>query len=81
MHTMMAVSIEVLFDDTTLAVELSDGRALRAPLAWFRRLVAALPARRQRVRISSSRKAPHWDELDEDAGVCHPSVTWSTHGF
>ncbi|WP_265335345.1 DUF2442 domain-containing protein [Paraburkholderia franconis] len=28
-----------------------------------------MPARHQRMRISSSRKGSHWDELDEDASV------------
>nr|WP_229514041.1 DUF2442 domain-containing protein [Paraburkholderia terrae] len=66
---MTAVAIKVLFDNTSLVVELSDGRALRVPLSWFPRPVAASPAQRQRVRISSSREGPHWDELDEDISV------------
>jgi hypothetical protein len=57
----------VRFSDDTMWVELSDGRTLGVPLAWFPRLLGANPAQRERVELS--RLGLHWDELDEDISV------------
>lgn len=48
-------------------VDLSDGRRLGVPLAWFPRLLHANAAERQRVEIST--RGLHWEELDEDISV------------
>ena len=39
----------VRFDEYTMWVDLSDGRTLGVPLAWFPRLLGATPAQRERV--------------------------------
>ncbi|PWB48017.1 MAG: DUF2442 domain-containing protein [Nitrosomonadales bacterium] len=57
----------VRFDDSSMWVDLSDGRIIAVPLAWFPRLLHATPEQRLRVEISS--KGLHWDELDEDISV------------
>ena len=57
----------VRFDDDTMWVELSDGRTLGVPLAWFPRLLRATPAQRERVELSPT--GLHWEELDEDISV------------
>lgn len=57
----------VRFDEDTMWVDLSDGRALGVPLAWFPRLLKASPA--QRARVELSRTGLHWEELDEDISV------------
>lgn len=57
----------VRFDEHTMWVELSDGRTLGVPLAWFPRLLGASPEARQRVEIS--RLGLHWEELDEDISI------------
>ena len=57
----------VRVDDATMWVELSDGRALGVPRAWFPRLLDAAPAQRERVEIT--RLGLHWDELDEDISI------------
>ena len=57
----------VRFDDYTMWVDLSDGRTLGVPLAWFPRLLNATPA--QRARVELSRTGLHWEELDEDISV------------
>ncbi len=59
----------VHFDDSTMWVELSDGRSLGVPLAWFPRLLRATPEQRERCRISVTGRGLHWDELDEDISV------------
>lgn len=48
-------------------VELSDGRTLGVPLAWFPRLLHASPDQRAQARISS--RGLHWEALDEDISV------------
>ena len=48
-------------------VDLSDGRTLGVPLAWFPRLLNATPAERARVELS--RTGLHWELLDEDISV------------
>lgn len=57
----------VRFDDNSMWVELSDGRTLGIPLAWFPRLLHAKPEQRQKYELSVS--GIHWDELDEDIAV------------
>ena len=57
----------VRFDENSMWVDLSDGRVIAVPLAWFPRLLHATSEQRQRVEISL--KGLHWDELDEDIYV------------
>jgi hypothetical protein len=57
------------FDDHVMWVELSDGRVLGIPLAWFPRLLNATPAQRDAYAISGGGLGLHWDELDEDISV------------
>ena len=66
----MNISAEALrFDDHTMWVDLSDGRTLGVPLAWFPRLLHATPEQRRQGRISASGRGLHWDDLDEDISV------------
>ncbi|MBI1869223.1 MAG: DUF2442 domain-containing protein [Methylocystis sp.] len=55
------------FDDDSMWIELSDGRTLGVPLAWFPRLLHATP--QQRLAGEISRSGLHWDELDEDISI------------
>ena len=55
------------FDADSRWVDLSDGRVLGVPLAWFPRLLHATPEQRQQVRISS--RGLHWAALDEDISI------------
>jgi hypothetical protein len=55
------------FTSDTMRVELSDGRTLAVPLAWFPRLLHSTPEQRERVRITS--RGLHWDALDEDISI------------
>lgn len=54
----------IRFDEDSFWVELSDGRTLGVPLAWFPRLLRATPAQREAVTIST--RGLHWEALDED---------------
>jgi hypothetical protein len=57
----------VHFDEHAMWVDLSDGRSLGVPLAWFPRLPNATPAERAGVELS--RTGLHWEALDEDISV------------
>ena len=57
----------VRFDRDSMTVDLSDGRGLSVPLAWFPRLLHATPAQREKVAIST--RGLHWEELDEDISI------------
>jgi hypothetical protein len=57
----------VRFDNSTMWVDLSDGRTLGMPLAWYPRLLGAAPDLLEAVELSPS--GLHWDALDEDLSV------------
>ena len=55
--------------DETLTVELSDGRTLSVPTAWFPRLVHATQRERGNWRLIGRGEGVHWSDLDEDISV------------
>ena len=57
----------VRFDDNSMWVDLSDGRILAVPLAWFPRLLHAAPE--QRLKFEISQNGLHWGDLDEDISI------------
>jgi hypothetical protein len=57
----------VRFDEDSMWVDLSDGRTLGVPLAWFPRLLDAGPAEREAVEIG--RSGLRWEALDEDISI------------
>lgn len=57
----------VRFDEDSMWVDLSDGRTLGVPLAWFPRLLGSSAEQREHVRISS--RGLHWEALDEDVSI------------
>jgi hypothetical protein len=64
----MSISAKsVRFDENSMWVELSDGRVLGVPLAWFPRLLHAEPKQLQNYELSIS--GIHWDVLDEDISI------------
>ena len=60
-------AVSVSFDEDSMWVDLSDGRTLGVPLAWFPRLLRATREQREACRISS--RGMHWESLDEDISV------------
>lgn len=64
-----ALAQSVTFTDEMMQVELTDGRLLCVPLAWFPTLHHATPEQRMRVRIGGGGRGLHWEELDEDLSV------------
>jgi Protein of unknown function (DUF2442) len=63
--TISATSVR--FDEYSMWVELTDGRTLGVPLAWFPRLLRATPAEREQVELS--RVGLHWETIDEDISI------------
>ena len=56
-------------EDEALVVELSDGRSIRAPIAWYPRLLHASEAERQNVRLIGHGRGLHWPDVEEDISV------------
>ena len=53
----------------TLTVELSDGRSISLPLAWYPRLVHGTSNERSNWRLVGQGLGIHWPALDEDISV------------
>jgi hypothetical protein len=66
---MSSSATTVRFDDVTMWVDLTDGRTIGVPLAWFPRLLRATPEQRAQCRIGVTGGGLHWEELDEDISV------------
>ena len=60
---------DVLVTDDTLSVDLSDGRTILVPLAWFPRLLHATKEERNNWRLIGQGQGIHWEDLDEDISV------------
>ena len=59
----------VIVTDEAVQFELSDGRTVSAPLAWYPRLAHGTPAERARWRLVGRGSGVHWPDLDEDISV------------
>src|SRR5271157_1011795 len=59
----------VTVSDEALTADLSDGRTIVVPLAWFPRLVHGTPAQRANWRLIGGGAGIHWPDLDEDISV------------
>jgi len=65
----MASAQNVQVTDDALIVDLSDGRTVSVPLAWFPRLLHGTPAERNKWRLIGEGEGIHWPDLDEDISV------------
>ena len=61
--------VNVSVTDDTLTVELSDGRTISVPTAWYPRLVHATPQEREKWKVIGKGHGIHWESLDEDISV------------
>jgi len=70
-----AVEMEVPFAEDVsvsgdmLCVDLSDGRSISVPLAWYPRLLQATSTERKRWRLIGRGSGIHWEDIDEDISV------------
>src|SRR3989338_8681938 len=63
----LAQSVSVTGD--TLSVDLSDGRTISVPLAWYPRLLHATTEERTTWRLIANGRGIHWEAIDEDISV------------
>jgi hypothetical protein len=59
----------VTVTEDALQLELSDGRAVSAPLAWYPRLAHGTATERAHWRLVGRGDGVHWPDLDEDISV------------
>ncbi len=59
----------ITITEDTLSADLSDGRTISVPLAWFPRLLHATPAERNNWRLIGRGHGIHWEDVDEDISV------------
>ena len=59
----------VTITEDTLSVDLSDGRTISVPLAWFPRLLQSTPEERNNWRLIGKGRGIHWEDIDEDISV------------
>jgi len=59
----------VAVTDDTLTVDLSDGRTISVPLAWYPRLAHGTPEERAIWRLIGRGEGIHWPQLDDDVSV------------
>lgn len=62
-------AMNVTVTEDTLTVDLSDGRTISVPVAWFPRLLHATSEERKGWRLIGNGSGIHWDGLDEDISV------------
>jgi hypothetical protein len=60
---------QITITDDTIAFDLSDGRSISAPLAWYPRLLHGTPPQRNHWRLIGRGGGIHWPDLDEDISV------------
>ena len=60
---------DVTVTDDTLKAELSDGRTISVPLAWYPRLVHSTQDERDNWELVGEGQGIRWPDLDEDLSV------------
>jgi hypothetical protein len=58
--------VDVHFNESSLSVDLMDGRTITVPLAWYPRLLHATQAQRNHWEKSGGGYGIHWPDIDED---------------
>ncbi len=69
LETRVASVQAVSITNEALVVELSDGRSISVPLAWFPRLSHGTRTERENWRLIGDGEGIHWPDLDEDISV------------
>lgn len=59
----------VTVTDDTLSADLSDGRTISVPLAWYPRLLRGSAEELNDWRFIGGGNGIHWNQLDEDISV------------
>jgi hypothetical protein len=64
-----ALAQSVRLSDDALVADLTDGRTITVPIAWFPRLEHGTLAERSNWRLIARGEGIHWPDLDEDISV------------
>ena len=73
--TTLAIELEipsaenVTVTNDTLSVDLSDGRTISVPIAWYPRLSHAELRERENWKLIGGGHGIHWEDIDEDISV------------
>jgi hypothetical protein len=62
-------AVGLTLTEDTLSVDLSDGRTLSVPLAWFPRLLHATREERLDWRLIGNGEGIYWPAVEEDISV------------
>jgi len=62
-------ALNALLTDDTLSVDLSDGRSISVPIAWFPRLLHSSEQERNNWRLIGRGQGIHWEDIDEDISI------------
>ena len=57
------------FEEDALVIQLSDGRIISVPLAWYPRLFHGNSLERSNFRLIGNGLGIHWPDLEEDISV------------
>jgi hypothetical protein len=68
-ETRAAVAVQALVDDEVLSVELTDGRTISVPVAWYPRLSRGTDKECNHWQLIGGGHGIHWPDLDEDISV------------
>ena len=60
---------DVTISEDSLTADLSDGRTISVPLAWYPRLLNGTTEERHNWRLIGTGEGVHWPDLDEDISV------------
>ena len=62
-------ALNVSLADDTLSVDLSDGRSISVPIAWFPRLLDSTEQERNNWRLIGKGQGIHWTDIDKDISI------------
>jgi hypothetical protein len=62
-------ALRLAVTEDALTLDLSDGRTVSAPLAWYPRLLHGNAKERNNWRLIGDGEGVHWPDLDEDLSV------------
>lgn len=65
----MLIIKKVWFEETRIFVELSDGRIIGTPIAWYPNLSKGSPEQMQQFEVWGNGTWLHWEALDEDLSL------------
>ena len=65
----VASAQHITVTEDTLTIELTDGRSISVPIAWYPRLVHGTSEERNNWRLIGQGEGVHWPDLDEDISV------------